>query len=149
LLVIAGLVPAIHDHRWSELAGPVVMDARNKCGHDSIGWRSEMSRLQGEERTYYLYILASRKHGTLYIGVTGDLARLLWEHREGVIEGFTTRYGVSGLVYYEAFGDIRAAIQREKTMKKWPRQWKVNVIERDNPHWTDLFPALAGEAKTA
>lgn len=106
-------------------------------------------RPQGEETVYYVYVLASRKHGTLYIGVTGNLLKRLWEHREGLVEGFTTRYGVTCLVYYEAFGDVRAAIQREKTMKKWPREWKVNLIERDNPHWTDLYPAMVGETQLA
>ena len=101
-------------------------------------------RLQGEERVYHVYILCSRKHGTLYIGVTGELARRLWEHREGMVEGFSTRYGVKRLVYVEAFGDVRAAIQREKTMKKWPREWKINLIERDNPHWMDLYPTMVG-----
>ena len=106
-------------------------------------------RLQGEETLYYLYVLASRKHGTLYIGVTGDLSRRLWEHREGLVKGLTSRYGVTSLVYYKVFGDVRAAIQREKTMKKWPREWKVNLIERDNPQWTDLYPALVGETQSA
>ena len=101
-------------------------------------------RLQGEEIVYYLYVLASKKHGTLYIGVTGDLPRRMWAHREGLVEGFTSRYGVTSLVYYEGFDDVRAAIQREKTMKKWPRQWKVHLIERDNPHWSDLYPMMVG-----
>ena len=103
-----------------------------------------MRRLPGAEALYYVYVLASRKHGTLYIGVTGNIARRLWEHREGLVEGFTSRYGVTRLVYYEAFGDVNAAIGREKTMKRWRREWKVNLIERENPNWTDLYPALAG-----
>ena len=106
-------------------------------------------RLQGEESLYYLYVLASRKHGTLYIGVTGHLLRRLWEHREGLVEGFTRRYGVTRLVCYEAFRDVKAAIQREKTMKKWPREWKVTLIERDNPQWADLYPAMVGQTQSA
>jgi putative endonuclease len=126
------------------------MDARNKCGHDKFGGEENaMRRLHGEEILYYLYVLASRKHGTLYIGVTGDLSRRLWEHREGLVQGFTSRYGVTSLVYCEIFGDVKAAIQREKTMKRWPRQWKVNLIERDNPHWADLYPAMVGQTQSA
>ena len=87
-------------------------------------------------------MLASRKHGTLYIGVTSDLPARVWQHRNVAVVGFTKRYGVKRLVWYDAFDDVRAAIQREKTMKKWPRDWKTNLIERDNPHWEDLFPKL-------
>jgi putative endonuclease len=77
------------------------------------------------ERVYYVYILASRIGGTLYIGVTGDLVRRVYEHREKVVKGFTERYGVSRLVYFEPFGDVRVAIQREKQLKRWTRTWKV------------------------
>jgi putative endonuclease len=92
--------------------------------------------------TYWVYILASRPYGTLYIGVTNNLLGRVEAHREGAGSKFTARYGVRTLVYYEPFGDIEAAIQREKTMKHWVRQWKINLIERENPHWTDLYPAL-------
>ena len=95
-------------------------------------------------RTYYVYIMASRKHGTLYIGVTNDVANRSAQHRSGTMLGFTQRYGVTRLVWFEQFDDIDRAIQREKTMKKWPREWKINVIERDNPHWDDLGPGLVG-----
>lgn len=89
--------------------------------------------------SYYVYILASRRNGTLYIGVTNDLARRVWEHREGIGSKFTSRYKVHSLVYAERFDDIDRAIQREKTMKTWPRQWKLNVIEAGNPDWRDLY----------
>ena len=92
--------------------------------------------------SYFVYILASRKHGTLYIGVTNDLARRIWEHREGNGSKFTKRYRVHKLVYTEEFDDIRLAIQREKTMKEWPRIWKVRQIERTNPDWNDLHEEL-------
>jgi putative endonuclease len=92
--------------------------------------------------SYFVYILASRKHGTLYIGVTNDLARRIWEHREGSGSRFTKRYRVHKLVYTEEFDDIRLAIQREKTMKEWPRIWKVRQIERTNPDWDDLYEEL-------
>ncbi len=97
-------------------------------------------RLPGEERVYAVYLLASEIHGTLYIGVTGDLISRIAQHKSGEIPGFTQKYKVHTLVWFEYFGEIGAAIQREKTMKKWPRQWKINLIERDNPHWLDLYP---------
>ena len=103
-------------------------------------------RLEGEEKVYSVYILASRPYGTLYIGVTGDFISRLVEHRSSEKPGFTSRYKVFTLVHFENFGEIGAAIQREKTVKKWPRQWKINLIERGNPHWQDLFPQLTGEA---
>ena len=92
--------------------------------------------------TYFVYILASRKHGTLYIGVTNDIARRIFEHREGLGLKFAKKYGVHRLVYVEALDDIRVAIQRERTMKEWPRVWKVRQIERDNPEWDDLTDKL-------
>lgn len=91
----------------------------------------------------YVYIMASERNGTLYIGVTSDLAKRVWQHREGLGNGFTTRYGAKMLAYYEAFDDIEAAISREKAMKKWRRQWKLRAIERLNPDWRDLFPDIA------
>ena len=93
---------------------------------------------------YYVYILASRPHGTLYIGVTNDLMRRVYEHREGLVDGFTKTRGVKRLVYFECYDQIEPAIQREKTMKHWPRAWKINVIERDNPRWIDLWDGLSG-----
>jgi len=86
-----------------------------------------------------VYIVTNRKHGTLYIGVTSDLARRAYEHREGALEGFSKAYGCTRLVWWRTFELITAAITTEKTMKAWPRQWKINVIERDNPNWDDLY----------
>jgi putative endonuclease len=97
-------------------------------------------------RSSYVYILASKPYGTLYIGVTGDLIRRTFEHRNGAVEGFTKRYDVKRLVWFEEHADIIAAIAREKTLKKWPRQWKINLIERDNPHWADLFAGIASSS---
>ena len=85
------------------------------------------------------YILASKKRGTLYIGVTGDLVRRVWEHRNGVIVGFSLKYQVHDLVYFEQMQDMRTAIAREKQLKGWKRQWKINLIEDRNPDWRDLF----------
>ena len=87
-----------------------------------------------------VYIMASRKHGTLYIGVTGDLLNRVAQHREGQIEGFTKRYGVKRLVWFELHDSIVTAIQRETSLKRYKREWKINLIERDNPDWDDLFP---------
>ena len=98
--------------------------------------------LPNEERVYAVYILASKFYGTLYIGVTGDLISRIAQHMAAETPGFTKKYKVHKLVWFENFGEIGAAIQREKTMKKWPRQWKINLIERGNPHWQDLFPGL-------
>lgn len=92
---------------------------------------------------YYVYMMASGAYGTLYTGVTNDVAHRSAQHRAGEIPGFTKRYKVHRLVWFESFEDIHAAIQREKTIKKWPRQWKINLIERDNPHWMDLGPRLS------
>jgi putative endonuclease len=96
-------------------------------------------------QTYCVYVLASKPYGTLYIGVTRCLVGRIIQHRDELIEGFTKKYGVKTLVYFDVFENIRDAIQREKSLKRWPRDWKINLIERDNPHWQDLFPGLFGE----
>lgn len=90
----------------------------------------------------YVYILASQRNGTLYIGVTSDLIRRIWEHKEGVIEGFSKQYGLKMLVWYEVHEDIAEAIKREKALKKWNRKWKLRVIEESNPDWRDLYTEL-------
>jgi len=91
----------------------------------------------------YVYILASRHYGTLYIGVTSDLVRRIWQHKEDMIEGFTRKYKVHNLVYYECFNDPENAIKREKQLKNWRRDWKINLINRENPYWDDLYDAIA------
>ena len=111
--VMAGLVPAIH-----------VLLARRM-------WRGG-----------FVYIMTNRANGILYVGVTNDLARRVFEHREGLIAGFTKRYGLKRLVYYEQFDSIVAAIAREKAMKHWPRAWKVRLILGMNPEWRDLYETL-------
>jgi putative endonuclease len=88
--------------------------------------------------TYYVYILASKIRGTLYIGVTNDLERRVYEHKTGVKKGFTQKYGVSKLMYFEVFQDVNEVITREKNMKKWKRDWKVKLIEKENKKWLDL-----------
>jgi putative endonuclease len=109
---MAGLVPAIH----------VLQNSRMTGG--------------------YVYILTNRPNGTLYVGVTNDLVRRTYEHREGAVEGFTKRYGLKRLVWFEQYDDIHTAIQREKTMKHWPRAWKARLINAKNPDWNDLYDAL-------
>lgn len=89
-----------------------------------------------------VYLLASARNGTLYVGVTADLVRRVWQHREKLVAGFTKKYNVHTLVWYEAHETMMSAIAREKAIKKWPRAWKLKIIERENPTWRDLYPDL-------
>jgi putative endonuclease len=111
-LVMAGLVPAIHVLQTGAMAGGCV------------------------------YILTNRPNGILYVGVTSDLVRRIFEHRSGFVDGFTKRYGLKRLVYFEQFDDIRDAIQREHNIKHWPRAWKIRKIEAMNPDWNDLYDEI-------
>jgi putative endonuclease len=95
-------------------------------------------------RNYYVYILASRIGGTLYIGVTNDLVRRVGQHKLKIAESFTKKHEVTRLVYFEIFDQIEHAIQREKRLKKWPRAWKISLIEKQNPDWIDLYAEIAG-----
>ena len=90
-----------------------------------------------------MYLLASKPYGTLYVGVTSDLLRRVCEHKSKAVPGFTARYGVDTLVWFEAHDSIEAAIRREKQIKEWKREWKFNLIERTNPHWVDLYRGLS------
>ncbi len=94
---------------------------------------------------YYVYILASKKNGTLYTGITQDLIKRVYEHKNDLVDGFTKEYQVHKLVYYEETSDPSSAIQREKRIKKWNRQWKIKLIEKTNPHWRDLYEDLINE----
>jgi putative endonuclease len=89
--------------------------------------------------TYFVYILASKKNGTLYIGVTNDLIKRIHEHKNDLVDGFTKEYQIHTLVYFEEFKDIKEAILREKQMKKWKRFWKIKLIEKVNPNWEDIY----------
>jgi len=89
-----------------------------------------------------VYILASDRNGTLYVGVTSDLTKRVWEHKNDLVPGFTKRYGVHDLVWYELHDSMESAISREKTIKEWKRQWKLELIERENPEWKDLYSGL-------
>jgi putative endonuclease len=117
---MAGLVPAIH-----ATGAPFTKRIKSFM---PAGW---------------IYVMTNRPNGTLYVGVTDDLGRRVWEHREGVADGFTKRYGLKHLVYTEHHNEIQTAIQREKNMKHWPRAWKVRLILAANPEWTDLYDQLA------
>jgi len=92
--------------------------------------------------TYYVYILASKRNGTLYVGMTNNLIKRVYEHKNNIIEGFTKKYHVHTLVYYEETSSVNAAIEREKQIKKWDRAWKIRLIEKDNPFWKDLYDEL-------
>jgi putative endonuclease len=90
-------------------------------------------------KPFYVYMLASAKNGTLYIGVTSNLVKRIWEHREGLADGFTKQHNVKQLVWFETHVNVMAAITREKQLKKWNRQWKINLIQTTNPEWRDLY----------
>ena len=91
---------------------------------------------------YYVYIISNDKKGTIYIGVTNNLEGRIWEHKEGIYKGFSSKYKTNKLVYYEVYNDINEAIAREKQLKKWKRDWKIELIEKDNPNWEDLYNNL-------
>jgi putative endonuclease len=127
-----------------------LLDAPPEAGHDGRGVIARspgdpvFQRRVMEARSFYVYILASRIGGTLYIGVTNDLIRRVGEHRLKLAEGFTKKYEIARLVYFEQFDDIENAIKREKRLKKWNRAWKIRLIEEKNPNWDDLYPGIAG-----
>jgi putative endonuclease len=100
---------------------------------------TRQSMLRSGMKTYWLYILASRPRGTLYVGVTNDLVRRVYEHREGLTEGFSKEHRVKMLVYYEQHATAMAAIQREKNIKHWSRSWKIDLVKSMNPNWLDLW----------
>ncbi len=94
------------------------------------------------DKIFYVYILASKRNGTLYIGVTSDIVKRIWQHKNNLMKGFTEKYGVKQLVYYETYNDAETAIKREKQLKKWKRAWKLEIIEKKNPKWLDLYPDI-------
>ena len=94
------------------------------------------------DKNYYTYILASKRNGTLYVGITSNLIKRVWQHKEKLADGFTKKYYVDRLVYFERFRDPENAIKREKRLKKYPRKWKLHLIEKDNPEWKDLYEIL-------
>ena len=92
---------------------------------------------------FYVYLIASKPYGTLYVGVTSDLGGRVWQHKSKAVSGFTARYGIDRLVWFESHDTVDEAIRREKRIKEWKRDWKINLIEQDNPHWIDLYPSLS------
>ena len=94
------------------------------------------------KKIYYVYILANKRNGTLYTGITSDLALRIYQHKKGIIKGFTKKYNVKILVHVETYTNVQDAILREKRIKKWKRQWKINIIEEHNPNWHDLYDDL-------
>jgi len=94
------------------------------------------------ENSYYVYILASKRNGTLYTGITNNLKRRIYEHKNNLIKGFTQKYNIHNLVYFETTNDVNAAIEREKNIKKWNRKWKLELIEKQNPNWNNLYDNL-------
>lgn len=93
---------------------------------------------------YYVYILANKRNGTLYVGVTKDLIRRIWEHKNKVVQGFTSKYSVYLLVHYETIEDFNSALLRERRLKRWNRKWKLELIEKNNPSWKNLYKGLLG-----
>lgn len=93
-------------------------------------------------KEYYVYIMASKRNGTLYTGVTSDLIKRVWQQKSGEVEGFTSRYKVNQLVYFEIHNDVMEAIKREKNIQAWKRSWKLELIEKNNPNWNDLYNSI-------
>ena len=91
------------------------------------------------EKIYYVYITASKRNGTLYVGVTSNFKKRIYEHKESMVDGFTKKYNVNKLVYFEMTNEVDSTIQREKQMKRWKREWKIKLIEKENPCWIDLY----------
>jgi putative endonuclease len=114
--------------------GVIPAEAQRRAGIQKSG--KEM------DTQYFVYILASKRNGTLYVGVTSALAKRIWEHKNGAVEGFTKEHGVKTLVYYEGHKDVEQAIRREKRLKRWDRRWKLELIEKDNPEWRDLYDEI-------
>jgi len=94
------------------------------------------------DKQSYVYSLASKRNGTLYVGITSDLVKRIWEHKNSLVSGFSQKYAIKTLVYFETHSSIRSAITREKQIKKWNRSWKLQLIESENPNWEDLYPSL-------
>jgi putative endonuclease len=123
-----------HSHSW-----PYTQPSSPAKAGDPVIVGAHMAR----ERNYWVYIVASGIGGTLYIGVTNDLIRRVYEHKTKAAESFTKKYNVDRLIYFEQFDDIENAIRREKRLKKWNRAWKIRLIEETNPNWSDLYPSIA------
>jgi putative endonuclease len=124
---------------WGDEMPWTVIPAKAGIQTTVLACQALLSRM---EKQPCVYILASRRNGTLYVGVTSALGQRIWHHKEDVVEGFTRRYGVHRLVWYEVHSTMYAAIAREKAIKKWNREWKMRLIEESNPEWADLYTSL-------
>jgi putative endonuclease len=122
------------DKRECQIHGTSALRCHSRGSGNPDGW--------GMRKLFYVYILASKRNGTLYVGVTSDLAKRVWEHKNKLVKGFTEKYGIDMLVYYEVHADAENAITREKQIKKWNRAWKLRLIEEENPQWKDLFDEI-------
>ena len=110
--------------------------------HNVIPAKAGIQEGPGLAKHFFIYIMASRRNGTLYIGVTSNLVQRVWHHKQGMVEGFTRKYGVKMLVYFEPHETAESAITREKQLKKWERVWKIRLIEQNNPEWRDLYSTI-------
>src|SRR5260370_744061 len=137
---MAGLVPATHVLRRRQKKSRRCLKQTPK--RPCVRLVPTFDALFNHAMTAFVYMMTNRRNGVLYAGVTTNMPRRAYEHREGLIDGFTKRYGLKMLVYYEAFDDVRDAIQREKNIKHWPRAWKVRLIHGFNPEWADLYESL-------
>jgi len=143
----------IGENHWTQcLSGPWLgfrregEEARCEIANDVQGTDSITASKAGthsERAMFFAYLLASKPHGTLYIGSTSDLMRRVWEHKAKAVPGFTAKYGVDRMVWFERYDTLEAAIQRERRIKSWKRAWKIELIEKDNPHWIDLYSSLS------
>jgi len=124
---------------WDERVGFVIRHSgESRTRSEALALSSEAS----VNKQPAVYILASKRNGTLYIGVTSDLVKRIWEHKNNMVEGFTKHYGVHQLVWYEVHESMESAIEREKRLKEWKRKWKLELIESSNPNWQDLFNTI-------
>jgi putative endonuclease len=117
-------------------------EKKKRLSDSRLRGNDTLNNMYNKERQYYIYILVSQKNGTLYIGVTNNLAERVKQHKEKLTKGFTSKYDVDKLVYYEIYGEIGMAIYREKCLKRWKREWKMKLIEDFNPSWKDLYEKL-------
>ena len=118
------------------------MGPGHKARDDEVNFLAYRLKMVGRDASVAVYMMSNQPLGTIYIGVTSQFQSRIIQHREGLVPGFTKRYGLKRLVWFETHEVMTMAIQREKSLKEWPRQWKINLIERENPRWEDLYPAV-------
>ena len=124
---------------WAGDSNKSINDSQNLLSV-SFPRRRESSKMT--DKQYYVYIICNKRNGTLYNGITSDLIKRIWQHKNGFVEGFSKQYGLKTLVYFEVCKEVEEAILREKRIKKWNREWKIKLIEKGNPDWKDLYQSL-------